>query len=84
LYIGLEEVAASAPRIIKGVRGIPEFAYLEFVDDATGWRVARRCAEHGLLFKRDAYNFVSAAHTMEIVGESMKCLATVVEEVAYG
>jgi glutamate-1-semialdehyde aminotransferase len=83
-YIGLEEVAASAPRIIEGVRGIPEFSYLQFVDDDTGCRVARRCAEYGMLFKRNAYNFVSAAHTPEVVKESLTCLGSVVEEVAYG
>ncbi len=84
LYIGLEEVAQMAPRIIKGVKGIPEFCYLDFVDDETGWRVTRMCAEHGMLFKRDAYNFVSNAHTSEIVQESLTCLTSVVEQVAYG
>jgi glutamate-1-semialdehyde 2,1-aminomutase len=83
-YMGLEEIAAFAPHINRGVRGIPEFCYIDFVDDATSARVAQRCAQYGLLLKRTAYNFVSLAHTPEIIQEALLCLRGVVEEVAYG
>ena len=45
-----------------GVLGIPEFCYLTFRDEATSGAVAAAAATRGLLFKRDAYNFVSLAH----------------------
>lgn len=84
LYLGLEEIAASAAHVVTGVRGIPEFCYLDFEDDEHGSRFALRCAELGLLFKRNAYNFVSTAHTDEIVRETLICVREVVEEIAWG
>jgi glutamate-1-semialdehyde aminotransferase len=83
-YMGLEEIAAFAPHVNRGVRGIPEFCYIDFVDESTSAKVTRRCAQHGLLFKRTAYNFVSLAHTPETIREVLGCLRDVVEEVAYG
>ncbi len=83
-YMGLEEIAAFAPHVNRGVRGIPEFCYIDFVDERTSARVAQRCAQYGLLFKRTAYNFVSLAHTPETINEVLTCLRGVMEEVAYG
>jgi len=84
LLSGFQEIAARVPTLVHGVRGIPEFCYLEFADAATGAQAARRCAEHGLLVKWNAYNFVSAAHTGEIIRESLGCLDAVLETMAYG
>lgn len=84
LFIGLQEVAASAAHLVTGVRGIPEFCYLQFADPDVGARFARRCADVGLLFKRNAYNFVSYAHSDEVVRETLVCLKDIVEEIAWG
>jgi hypothetical protein len=54
--------------------------YLRFRDPDVGGRVAARCAERGLLFKRTAYNFVSLAH-----GESdLRWSLEVLEEALAG
>ena len=59
---GLRNIAAAHPAVATGVLGIPEFCYLTFRDEATSGAVAAAAATRGLLFKRDAYNFVSLAH----------------------
>ncbi len=59
---GLERLAGNFPGLIRGARGIPEMCYLQWVSDEVSGRVARECASRGLLFKRNAYNFVSLAH----------------------
>ena len=84
LFRGLQQAAVTAPQAIRGVGGIPEFCHLQWIDDQQSTRFARRCADHGLLFKRNAYNFVSFAHTPEIIGEIVKCVEAVVEEVTDG
>jgi glutamate-1-semialdehyde aminotransferase len=62
LYDGFVELAALHPRQVDRVIGIPEMCALAFRGDDGGARVAAECARRGLLFKRGAYNFVSAAH----------------------
>lgn len=59
---GLARLAERFPAQ-AGVAGVPEMCFLRFRDDAVGARVARGCVEQGILFKRNAYNFVSLAHT---------------------
>ena len=63
LLAGLERLAARFPRLTTGARGIPEMCYLEWATEELSGRVARECARRGLLFKRNAYNFVSLAHS---------------------
>ena len=63
LLEGLERLAERFPRLATGARGIPEMCYLEWATEELSGRVARECARKGLLFKRNAYNFVSLAHT---------------------
>ena len=63
LWDGLERLGARYPDVVAGVRGIPQMCFLKWRQDAMGARVARAAAERGLLFKRNAYNFVSLAHT---------------------
>ncbi|HEY9518731.1 MAG TPA: aminotransferase class III-fold pyridoxal phosphate-dependent enzyme [Gemmatimonadales bacterium] len=62
LLSGLERLAERFPRLTTGARGIPEMCYLEWATEELSGRVARECAQRGLLFKRNAYNFVSLAH----------------------
>jgi glutamate-1-semialdehyde aminotransferase len=62
LHEGLAHLAATYPAARAQVSGIPEMCYLRYEDEAAGGGVARACARRGLLFKRNAYNFVSLAH----------------------
>lgn len=62
LWAGLDALARRHPGRIAGVGGIPEMCHLQFRDEADGQEIALRCARRGLLFKRNAYNFVSLAH----------------------
>ena len=50
-------------------------AYLKFTVDAHGCRIAAECARRGVLFKRNAYNFVSVAHTAADVDHCLAVLA---------
>lgn len=80
LYRGLERLARRYADRVVGVAGVPEMCYLRFRDPDVGGRVAARCAERGLLFKRTAYNFVSLAH-----GESdLRWSLEVLEEALAG
>ena len=36
----------------------------------------------GLIFKRDAYNFVSLAHTTTVVDDILQCVGDVVDSLA--
>ncbi len=62
LFDGLQGFGDRHPDLVTAA-GIPEMGYLKFSDDAGGCRVAAECARRGVLFKRNAYNFVSLAHT---------------------
>jgi glutamate-1-semialdehyde 2,1-aminomutase len=77
LFAGLERLAAGFPAVIETVGGVPEMCYLRFRDEGFSARVARGCARRGLLFKRNAYNFVSLAHD----GGSVDVALAVLEEV---
>jgi glutamate-1-semialdehyde 2,1-aminomutase len=66
---GLESLAREFPELITEVRGIPEMCYLTWCDEQTSAAVAQGATRRGLLFKRDAYNFVSLAHSEEIIEE---------------
>jgi glutamate-1-semialdehyde aminotransferase len=74
LHSGLEALAARYPQRIERVRGIPEMCYLKYVDDAFSGRVAQACAGRGLLFKRNAYNFVSLAHDDSAIDSALETL----------
>ena len=63
LLAGLERLVHRFPKLTTGARGIPEMCYLEWATEELSGRVARECARRGLLFKRNAYNFVSLAHS---------------------
>ncbi len=67
LVTGLERLAARFPGMIAGVCAVPEMCYLKFRDDALSGAVALQAARLGLLWRRTAYNFVSLAHTQEVV-----------------
>ncbi len=82
LYDGFEGIAGRFPDLLDGVRGVPEFCYLSSRDENTSTTLAARCAERGLLFKRNAYNFVCLAHTEAIVDEILGRVEEAMHEVA--
>ena len=56
--------------------------YLRYADDAVSGQVARACAERGLLFKRNAYNFVSLAHAERDIDAALHILEEVLRAVS--
>jgi glutamate-1-semialdehyde aminotransferase len=71
---GLSRLAARHPAVIAGVAGIPQMCFLRFATEGAGVEVARAAAERGLLFKRSGYNFVSLAHTPEMIERALAVL----------
>lgn len=82
LYEGLDRIASTYQTVTRAVKGIPEFCYLDCVDDAMSVRLAGGCAAQGLIFKRDAYNFVSLAHTVTVVDDILQRVGDVVDSLA--
>lgn len=71
LLRGLERLVPRYPDLVTGVRGVPEFCYLTFVNDGIAAAVAAAAAANGLLFKRDAYNFIALPHDDPVVDEAL-------------
>jgi glutamate-1-semialdehyde aminotransferase len=79
---------ATGARLLKGLRrladdyshlgvvasGVPQMCYLEYADEQLAFKVAAACAAQGLLFKRNAYNFVSLAHDDAAVDRAVATL----------
>ncbi|MDQ2669159.1 MAG: aminotransferase class III-fold pyridoxal phosphate-dependent enzyme [Gemmatimonadota bacterium] len=63
LYDGFAALASRHPDQVRSVIGMPEMCALAFRTEEAGARAAAGCAHRGILFKRGAYNFVSAAHS---------------------
>ncbi len=81
LVTGLERLAAGFPGTIAGVCAVPAMCYLEFRDDELSGKVALQAARRGLLWRRTAYNFVSLAHTEEVVRDALHRLEAALQEV---
>lgn len=81
LLAGLERLVRTLPRAVRGVRGIPQMCYLTFSREEVSAAAAVAAARHGLLFKRNAYNFVSLAHTDDVVIEVIHSLEAALTEV---
>ena len=77
---GLHQIAAAYPRIIKGVKGIPQFCYLDCHDEKLSCDMAAGCARGGVLFKRNAYNFVSLAHSEAIIAQVLERVGEVLHK----
>jgi glutamate-1-semialdehyde 2,1-aminomutase len=75
LLEGLVTLRHRYPELVTGVGGVAEMCFLQFVDDTASRAVAAASAQGGLLFKRSAYNFVSLAHTDQVVDRSLEILA---------
>ncbi len=82
LFAGLEELAARHAGLVLGVRGLPEMCFLELADDAASAALARAMADRGILFKRSAYNYISAAHDAATVVATLAALDEVLSALA--
>jgi len=81
-YGVLERIADAHGDFVTGVCGMPQLCYLTFRSEETGGRVARAALERGLLFKRSAYNYVSLAHTDEVLAQVEERLSAALAQVA--
>lgn len=77
LLEGLELLARRHPDRVAGVAGVPEMCFLQFPDEAASRALARGAADRGVLFKRSAYNFVSAAHDTAVIDRTLGVLGEV-------
>ena len=77
LLEGLELLARRHPDRVAGVAGVPEMCFLQFPDEAASRALARGAADRGVLFKRSAYNFVSAAHDAAVIDRTLGVLGEV-------
>lgn len=77
LLAGLQLLATRHPALVDRASGIEEMCYLRYHDEDVSRRVALACADRGLLFKRNAYNFVSLAHTATEVATALAVLAEI-------
>ncbi len=80
LLAGLRLLADLHPVLIERASGIEELCNLHYRNEDVARRVALACAERGLLFKRNAYNFVSLAHSAAEVSMALDILAAVLRE----
>jgi glutamate-1-semialdehyde aminotransferase len=74
LFNGLQQLVSRHPGLLAGVGGIPEMCFLRFMNEETGARLTRLSAGRGVLFKRNAYNFVSLAHDLAAVDHALGVL----------
>lgn len=74
LLAGLHNLAARHEHLVVRAAGLPEMCFLEYRDEPLSGRVAVACAARGLLFKRNAYNFVSLAHDDDAVDRALAIL----------
>ena len=62
-------------------KGIPEMCFLEFSSPRMSAMFASAAAQRRVIFKRNAYNFVSHAHSDENISEIVSRLQETAEEV---
>ena len=82
LLAGLHALAARHDGVVARAAGLPEMCFLEYRDEPLSGHVAVACAERGLLFKRNAYNFVSLAHDEATVDRTLGILDDALAHVA--
>ena len=81
LKTGLMGIAENLGEQRATARGIPEMCFLDFADVEMSAAFAAQAADRGVIFKRNAYNFVSFAHTEEILRDILTRLEDAAEEV---
>jgi glutamate-1-semialdehyde 2,1-aminomutase len=80
LLEGFDRIAGDHGTVVRSVKGIPEFCYLELADDDLSTRLAAGCASNGLIFKRNAYNFVSLAHSQTVIDDVLQRVGDAVDD----
>jgi glutamate-1-semialdehyde 2,1-aminomutase len=78
---GLERLHRGHPVVVAGVKGIAPMCHLRYGSEELSGRVARAAATRGLIFKRDAYNYVSLAHDSATVDRVLEILEAAVTDV---
>jgi glutamate-1-semialdehyde 2,1-aminomutase len=81
LLHGLDQIVRDHPEVFTGVYGVPQMCYPRCVTEEVAGRVAVEAAGHGLLVKLAAYNFVSLAHTDDVIDTVLETLTVVAEGV---
>ncbi|UCG87282.1 MAG: aminotransferase class III-fold pyridoxal phosphate-dependent enzyme [Gemmatimonadota bacterium] len=81
LFGGLERIAERYPGVFARVRGIPQMCYLHCTDSTSWESVAAGMARRGILCKFAAYNFVSLAHSDQVVERVLQQLDRVAGQV---
>lgn len=79
---GLRARSERYAHVVAAVRGMPQMCYLEFRTTELSAALARAAARQGLLLKRTAYNYVSLAHSEEILTSVFDRLDRAMEEIA--
>jgi glutamate-1-semialdehyde 2,1-aminomutase len=84
LLHGLHRLHRKHADLVTGVGGVAEMCFLHFASEAVSRDVARGCAARGILFKRNAYNFVSLAHDEAAVTRLLEVLDDACGDMANG
>jgi glutamate-1-semialdehyde 2,1-aminomutase len=81
LLRGLKRLAQVHPMVFTEARGIPQMCYLRCADSGVWESVAASAGRCGVLFKFAGYNFVSLAHSDQIIERSLQQLDEVADRV---
>ncbi len=81
LLDGLERIAGRFGDHGVDARGMAEMCFLNFANSDLSATFASLAAVRGVIFKRNAYNFVSLAHTDGVMSDILTRLEEVAEEV---
>jgi len=81
LFSGLDRIVGLLGEHRVVAKGIPEMCYLDFVNSNGSAEFASLAADRGVIFKRNAYNFVSFAHNEADMIEIVARLEETAEEV---
>lgn len=79
---GLAGIASTHSSVIRAVKGIDAFCYLDCATETVSVRLGAGCAAQGVIFKRNAYNFMSLAHSDRAVDEVVQVVGEVVGNLA--
>lgn len=80
LLHGLHELQRRHAHAITGVAGIAEMCFLHYATDELAHGAARAAAQRGVLFKRNAYNFVSLSHDEGTVDRTLEMLDAALQQ----
>ena len=81
LKTALIEIAEQLGDARAVCRGIPEMCYLDFADVELSAKFAAHAAGKGVIFKRNAYNFVSLSHSEDVLRDVLNRLEGATAEV---